>query len=251
MSDMVVNEIGRRIAQSDAARTRMKRRRDSQLDAFRPHRIVVVLAVEPEHVEPRCESRRVRRLGGDGRYLPPHHARHHHDFQPEFLHHVLEFRARLLRRMHRDHRRGRHAVGKFSEKFRDEPVERAAGRAPRLVIGMKRNTQPGGRIQHGEIHSEFVEAFVKQPRQNLGRAIARVLRRQRPECFLRAPPVLALFFRRRQSLRHPAVERAKSLDGAAAAEFFQLLDDDRPELQPMPVGIDHRMLETRANPLRL
>ena len=164
-------------------------------------------------------------------------------FSPSSLHHVFELGARLLRRMHRDHGRGRHAIGKLAEKFRDEPVERAAGCAPRLVIRMKRNAEAGGRIQHREIHAEFVEAFVQQPRQNLGRAIARVLRGQRPECFLRAPPALALFLRRRQSLRHAAVERAKSVDCAAAAKFFQLLENDRAELQPMPVGIDHRMLE--------
>ena len=229
----------------------MKRRRDSQLDAFRPHRIVVVLAVESDHVEPGRESRRVRRPGRHRRYLPPHHARHHHDFQPELLHHVLEFRARLLGSMHRDHRGGRHAVGKFSEKFRDEPVERAAGRAARFVVGMKRNAEPGGRIEHGEIHSEFVEPFVEQARQELGRAIASVPGRQRPECLLRAPSALAFLLRRCQPFRDAAVERAKSFDRAASAEFFQLLDDDWPELQPMPVGVDHRMLETRAYPLRL
>src|SRR5260370_19895105 len=83
--------------------------------------------------------------------------------------------ARFLGRVHRNHRRRRHAIGKFSEKFRDEPIERAAGRAPRLVIGMKRNAQPGGRIQHCEIHSEFVEPLVKHPRQNLGPALSSVL----------------------------------------------------------------------------
>ncbi len=130
MPDVVVDEIGRRLAQPDAARTRMKRRRDSQLDAFRPYRIVVVLAVEPEHVEPLAASRPVRSLG---RNLPPHHARHHHDFQSEFLHHVLEFLACLFGSVHRDYRRGRHAIGKLAEKFRDETIERAAGRATRLV----------------------------------------------------------------------------------------------------------------------
>ena len=223
----------------------MKGRRDSQLDAFRPHRIVVVLAVEPEHVEPGRGSRRIH-----CRDPAADHARHHHDFQAEFPDHVLELRACLLRRMHRDHRCGRHAIGKLAEKFRDEPVERAAGRAPRFVNGMERNAEPGGWIEHGEIHAEFVEPLVKQARQNLGRAIASVLRRQRPECLLRAPRALALLLRRRQLPRYATVERAKSLDCASAAELFQLVDDDRAELQPMPVGVDHRMLETRANPLR-
>ena len=183
--------------------------------------------------------------------MPPHHARHHHDFEPEFPGHVLELRARLVGSMHRDDRRGGHAVGEFAEKFRDEPVERAAGRAPRFVVGMKRDAEAGGRIEHGEIHSEFVEALVEQARQNFGGAIARVLGRQRPECFLRAPGALAVILCGGQLLRHASVERAKSFDCARAAESLQLLDDDRPELEPMPVGVDHRMLETRANPLRL
>ena len=223
----------------------MKRRRDSQLDAFRPHRIVVVLAVESEHVEPRRVARRVGRLRHYRRYLAPHHARHHHDFQPEFLHHVLEFGARLLRRMHRDHRRGRHAIGKLAEKFRDEPVERAAGCAPRFVVRMKRNAESRGRIQHGEIHAEFVEAFVEQPRQNLGRAIARVLRRHRPECLLRAAPAFASSSSEPSaaSTTRPLNERNPST-ARLPPNFSNCSTNDRTELQPMPVGVDHRMLET-------
>src|SRR5208283_4634931 len=48
MTDVVVDEIGGRYAGADAARTGMKRGRDSELDAFRPHRIIIILAVESE-----------------------------------------------------------------------------------------------------------------------------------------------------------------------------------------------------------
>src|SRR5208337_1757243 len=46
MADVVVYEIGGRHAKTDSSRARMKRRRHSQLNALRPNRIIIVLAVE-------------------------------------------------------------------------------------------------------------------------------------------------------------------------------------------------------------
>src|SRR5258708_5353120 len=52
MADMVVNEIADRVAQAEVRRCRMKGRRIAELFALAPDRIVVVKAVDTEHVEP-------------------------------------------------------------------------------------------------------------------------------------------------------------------------------------------------------
>ena len=56
MADMVVDEVGRRVAQPLAAGARMEGRRDAELDAFRPDRVVIVEAVDAEHVVPHREA---------------------------------------------------------------------------------------------------------------------------------------------------------------------------------------------------
>src|SRR5690348_11680529 len=50
--DVIEDEIGRRGAKSRAARARMKRRHHSKLDALRPHRVIIVWAVNAEDVRP-------------------------------------------------------------------------------------------------------------------------------------------------------------------------------------------------------
>src|SRR5690348_86720 len=47
MADMVVDEIRRRQPQTRPPRTGMERRRDIELEAPRPHRVVIIVAVEP------------------------------------------------------------------------------------------------------------------------------------------------------------------------------------------------------------
>src|SRR5262249_44817521 len=49
---MVVDEIRRRQPETRAPRARMKRRRDIEFEALRPHRVVVIIAVEADHVLP-------------------------------------------------------------------------------------------------------------------------------------------------------------------------------------------------------
>src|SRR6516225_3948843 len=52
MADMVVGKVGRRQAQALAARGAVEGGCDAQFHTFRPDRVVVVLAVEAEHVVP-------------------------------------------------------------------------------------------------------------------------------------------------------------------------------------------------------
>src|SRR5712692_519469 len=52
MADVVVHEVRNRTAKTDAGAGRMERWSDAKLDALRPYRVVIVVAVECEHVEP-------------------------------------------------------------------------------------------------------------------------------------------------------------------------------------------------------
>src|SRR6516162_1545841 len=55
VADVVVDKVGRRQAQSLAATAAVKGRGNAELDAFRPDRVVVIEAVDAEHVVPHRE----------------------------------------------------------------------------------------------------------------------------------------------------------------------------------------------------
>src|SRR4029079_12301979 len=57
VSDVVVAEVRRRVAQQDRARAVVEARRDAQLAALRPDRIVVVNAIDRDRVVPLDELR--------------------------------------------------------------------------------------------------------------------------------------------------------------------------------------------------
>src|SRR5439155_13486517 len=52
VTDVVEAEVRRRVAEQDRARAVVKARRDAELAALDPHRIVVVVAVDDDHVVP-------------------------------------------------------------------------------------------------------------------------------------------------------------------------------------------------------
>src|SRR6266567_5965222 len=52
MADVVIAEIGRGVAQEDRPRAVVEARRDLELSALGPHGIIVVVAVDPDHVVP-------------------------------------------------------------------------------------------------------------------------------------------------------------------------------------------------------
>ena len=60
VSDMVVNKVGIRRASADALRGGVEGWDDVEFDAFRPHRIVVVGAIESKCIGPRCIAIRSR-----------------------------------------------------------------------------------------------------------------------------------------------------------------------------------------------
>ena len=188
MADMVVDEIGRRRPQPEPARPRMKGRRDAQFLALRPHRVVIVLAVESNGIVPTRKACRWWHFARDRLDRTPHQAGHHHHFEPQLSHRVFQLRDRLIGRIHRNHRRRRHPVRERAKLLRDIGIEGAAGRATRIGVGIKRDPQCASGIQHREVQAQLVQTLVKQAREQRSGAIDRVRGRKRPPSLLRRAP---------------------------------------------------------------
>src|SRR5579875_2129753 len=100
MADMVEHVIRDRAAAAPAHAGRMETWRDAELDALGPYRIVVVLAVEREKIEPVSVAGGMRHGRGDRGNRPAHMPRHHNHLKPERLYGILDFFDRFLWRMH-------------------------------------------------------------------------------------------------------------------------------------------------------
>src|SRR5437016_8472216 len=70
MADMVVDEIRRRVAQPLAACAAVEGRRNAKLDAFLPHGVVIVRAVDRQHVIRYREALAFRIVGRSCRDIP-------------------------------------------------------------------------------------------------------------------------------------------------------------------------------------
>src|SRR6266550_6952793 len=70
MADMVVDEIRRRVAQPLAACAAVEGRRNAELDAFLPHGVVIVRAVDRQHVIRYREALAFRIVGRSCRDIP-------------------------------------------------------------------------------------------------------------------------------------------------------------------------------------
>jgi hypothetical protein len=102
--------------------------RDVQLAALRPHRIVVVLAVDADHVVPLDELGRLGMLLDERGNRTADEAAHHDDAVAELLRGELQLLDRFLGRIHRDDRRGDDAVAVRAELLGGEHVVGAAER---------------------------------------------------------------------------------------------------------------------------
>src|SRR5258708_31351776 len=103
----------------------MEGRRDSEFLALRPHRIVIVLAVEAEGVHPVSEARRFGPSLGGIWNRPARVARHHHRFESKLAHGKFKLGDRFGRRMHRDERGWREALFEAAKGLGLHLIERA------------------------------------------------------------------------------------------------------------------------------
>src|SRR5439155_26582492 len=101
------------------------------------------------------------------------------------------------------------------------------------------------RVDDREIEPDLVEALVEQPREYRSREIAGVLRGMAPEQLLADAAAPALLDRHRQHPADATADRGPAGDRLVAADLAELLGKDRAVFDPMPVGVDDRMVEAR------
>src|SRR6202030_3629663 len=87
---------------------------------------------------------------------PTDTAAEHPDLGAELPGDELELLDRLLRGVHRDHRRRGQAVAEIAEVIGSNDIEAADHRAPGLVVLDARYAEPRRRIDHAEIDPELV-----------------------------------------------------------------------------------------------
>src|SRR5262249_61611352 len=102
MADVIEAEVRRAVALAVAAAAGMEGRRDAELPALLPQRVVVVLAVQPELVEALSQAADVGVHPRGCLERPAHAAAEHADLCAELLHHEFELLDRLLRRVDRN-----------------------------------------------------------------------------------------------------------------------------------------------------
>ena len=161
-ADVVVDVARDRAAVGPTHRRGMKTRRDVEFTALGPHRVVVVLAVVAEGVGPQRPRREVGVLLGNRGHRSLHEVRHHDGLEPELPDRVLELGDGLFWRMHRDLGDGDHAIGELGKQLGVESVERATRPAAVVFGGEMGKQQADARIDHTEVHAQFVEAVVEQ-----------------------------------------------------------------------------------------
>ena len=246
MADVVVAEVRRRHAERAPPRTAVERRRDLELLALLPHRVVVVGAVEADHVVPDAEVGSVRPVLGNLGDRPVDHAIEHDGLQPEFSHRMFQLGDGLVRVVHGNHRRGRHTILQRLEKLGLIHVERTAGREPRLGVVDAGQAEAHGREQNGEVDAEFVKALVEEPRHHRRRAVARILGRCAPKRFLRNVFAAPLDRCHVQRTAHPVAVDLHGPCGGIAADLAHRVRHHGTVFQPMAIGVDHRMAEFSA-----
>ena len=159
---------------------------------------------------------------------------------------MFEFGDRLLRMVHRDHRRGRDPVLQRFEQLRLVDVECPAGGDARLGVVDPGQTETHGREQHREVDAELVQAFVEQPRHHGRGAVAGVLRRCAPERLLGDVLAASLGGGHAQRAAHPVAVDPHGPHGRVAADLAHRLAHHRAVFEPVAVRVDHRMAETLA-----
>ena len=224
----------------------MERGRYLQLLAFAPHRVVVVGAVETDVVVPNRQMGGVGMLLGDLGYRPVDHAVQHHGLEAQLADRVFQFGNGLVRVMHGNHRRRRHAVFQRLEQLGLIDVEGTACGLARLGVVHARQAEAHGGKQNGEVDAELVQALVQQPRHHRRGAIAGVFGGRTPERLLGDVLPSPFSWRHAQRATNAIAVNAHGAHRGIAADFAHRFANHRPVFQPMAVGVDYRMAETGA-----
>ena len=233
-TDVVVAVVGQlRPAAIDGAA--VERGRHAELDALRPHRVVVVVALERDQIEAR------RPVAGERR--PSDVAAQHGNLETERAHRVFELGDRFGGVVHRDDRGRGHAIGVRPVGIGDVAVVRTATRDAQLVVGELVGEQPFARIHEREVDAEFVEALRVQRGQRRRRAVERVARGPHPRARVLRPVRIGRIEQELALDRRPPV----AVDHRRAADLGEVFEKHGRRLDGMRIGVDDRMVECLAD----
>ncbi len=133
----------------------------TEFDTLGPKRIVVVLAIHREIVDPVSMEARVVldawcRFGG-----AMEQAGHHGHLEVQLLHRVFEFINRLNGRAGRDACSRCHAVGMRTEYVCDHCILSATARPTQFLVGFVDEKKAERGIDDGVVKTEFIQAVTQ------------------------------------------------------------------------------------------
>src|SRR6266852_5544443 len=228
----------------------MEGRLNFEFEAFGPYRVVVVLAVESESVDPVAVAARFRRYPHRSLDRPAHITRHHDGLEAEFANRIFEFGDCLLRRMHRDGRDRQEAVGIAGEHVDLHLVERAAYCGTHFVVRNLDGEKAERRIDDRKIETKFRKTLMEQLREHRGRKILRMAGRQCAPGGAHAAALVTFEGRKIAPARveeRIVVNVAKALDYRGAADVFEVIPKNHVAFDLMAVRIDDRLAQAGAN----
>ena len=236
MADVVEGVARDRAAARHTLGVAVEGGRHFQFDALRPHRVVVVGAIQAQRVIPLALAVGVRahHVGG-----------HHHRFEAEVADGMLQLRDGLLGRVHGDQRHRCHAVGKLPVDLGVVGVHRAAQGAPQVFIGQMRKAERGRGIEHREIDAHLVQARMQQRGEGCGCTVQGVLPRHAPPCRADGAGACALGFA--HAVPGIGAQGLEAFNQLRTTLGLDEIEQRRPELQRMAIRVDDRMVELRAD----
>ncbi len=123
-------------------------------------------------------------------------------------------------------------------------VQSSGDRAPHLFVGHREHREPEARIEQQEVEPELLRAAVRERRQRDGHAVEGVLLGKTPEdAGGHEPRVVG-----RERAPH---ELLVAIGHAVSRHFADDVVHEREELEEVPVGVDHRMVEPGSDPSHL
>ena len=225
----------------------MERGGDAQLDALRPHRVVVVRAVDAEAVLVEREVHDFRVLALDFRNRAQHVTREHEGLEPK-AGRELKFLDRFFGRVHRDHADAGHAVFETGEHVGVVEVVRTGRRPAQFVVAHARqrdHLEAEARVDDRVVEADLVEALVQQPRQHRGAPVEGVLGGNGPPHRNRSPVVEPLLRGHVEGAAAVAHVADPLLRHPGATDLAEVLEEHRHHLELVRVGVHDGMVEAR------
>ncbi len=246
VADVVVAEVRRRVAQQDGPRTVVEAGRDLELPALGPHGIVVVVAVDADHVVPLDELRRIGLLLEEGRDGAPHEAPDHDHLVPELLGGELDLLDRFLGRVHGDDGGRDNAILEPAELVgREHVVGPADGPALPGVLHTV-IAEPGRGVHDAKVDAEIVQALVHEARQHGRRPVEHVRARRTPKGLLAHPAPAALGQGELERVGNALAGDVVGFDRRVAPDAPEFLAHDRSVLEPVSIGVDDGVAQAGA-----